>query len=137
MSSHSLFDNEKCNESKYYTIETDNGELGGIFVFGAVTNSHSVGGMKNIFTNPVTLDDGVMEGIFIRSPRSVAETELLHGGIFENSEFSLIERVSSTHFKVTCHEECPVYWTLDGENGGPHSEVSISVKHNALLLAAP
>ena len=124
-------------ESKYYTIETDNGELGGIFVFGAVTNSHSVAGMKNFFLSPVVLDDGVLEGIFIRSPKSVAETELLHGGIFENSELSLVERVRSKHFKITCHEETPVYWTLDGENGGPHNEVNISVKKQALTLVAP
>ena len=99
------------------TIEDD-------FIFGMITNSTSVGGFKNITGKNVKLDDGVFEVTLIKTPKNVVD--------FNNIMLSLLNRDIDTDTmycfrtaEVVLESKEPVAWTLDGENGGTHTEVRI------------
>jgi diacylglycerol kinase family enzyme len=47
----------------------------GDYIFGMVSNSTSVGGIKNITGNYVKLDDGLFEVTLVRNPRNLWETQ--------------------------------------------------------------
>ena len=94
------------------------------FIFGMITNSTSVGGFKNITGKNVKLDDGVFEVTLIKTPKNVVD--------FNNIMLSLLNRDIDTDTmycfrtaEVVLESKEPVTWTLDGENGGTHTEVRI------------
>lgn len=94
------------------------------FIFGMITNSISVGGFKNITGKNVKLDDGVFEVTLIKRPRNPVELNaimisLLNRDIDTNAMYCF--RTS----EVTFRSQEPVAWTLDGENGGAHTEAHI------------
>ena len=85
-------------------------------ILGMITNSFSVGGMKNFQQGNVQLDDGKFEYLFIKYPHNLLElqatiTSLLNGKIDERymyyGQFSRIQLESEA-----------LEWTVDGENGG-------------------
>ncbi len=99
------------------TVEDD-------FIFGMITNSMSVGGFKNITGKNVKLDDGVFEVTLIRRPKNPVE--------LNNIMISLLNRDINTDAmycfrtaELVLESEEPVAWTLDGENGGSHTKVTI------------
>lgn len=104
-------------EYEDYVIEDD-------FMFGMVTNSVSVGGFKRITGKNVLLDDGVFEVTLIKKPRNPMElndimVSLLNRDIDTNAMYCF------TASKVYFTSEEKISWTLDGEFGGIHKEVSI------------
>lgn len=94
------------------------------FVFGMITNSISVGGFKNITGKKVKLDDGVFEVTLIKHPKNPVE--------LNNIIISLLSRNVDTNVmycfrtaQLALESVEPIAWTLDGENGGCHTKVTI------------
>lgn len=94
------------------------------FIFGMITNSFSVGGFKKITGKNVKLDDGVFEVTLIKMPKNPIE--------LSNIMISLLNRDMDTNAmycfrtsELTLESEEPIAWTLDGENGGSHTAVTI------------
>ena len=109
--------------------ETQEGE----FIFGMVSNSISVGGFKSITRKGVEFDDGLFEGVLIRTIKTPADLErvvraLLTGDISEKSMVSF--RASNVSFEA----EDPVAWTCDGEFGGEYKNTSIDIHRRAIDL---
>ena len=89
-----------------------------------ITNSTSVGGFKNITGKNVKMDDGVFEVTLIKHPRNPVE--------LNNIMISLLDRDIDTNAmycfrtaELTVESGEPMAWTLDGENGGSHTKVTI------------
>ena len=108
------------------TVEDD-------FVFGMITNSVSVGGFKHITGNNVKLDDGVFEVTLIKLPKNAVE--------LNNIMVSLLNRDIDTDAmycfrtaSLTIESQEEVAWTLDGEYGGSHKEVSIFNRRQAIQM---
>lgn len=117
----------KLSELKSYhmVIETDDGTINDSFILGLVTNTLSVGGIKNIMPADVALDDGKFEVILIKMPKSIVDlhgiiTNLLGEKMDENPN---IIYCKTKTLKVTSDEA--LAWTLDGEYGGMQHEVDI------------
>lgn len=117
----------KLSELKSYhmVIETDDGTINDSFILGLVTNTLSVGGIKNIMPADVALDDGKFEVILIKMPKSIVDlhgiiTNLLGEKMDENPN---IIYCKTKTLKVTSDET--LAWTLDGEYGGMQQEVDI------------
>lgn len=105
----------------------------GEFIFGMVSNSISVGGFKSITRKGVEFDDGLFEGVLIRTIKTPADLErvvraLLTGDISEKSMVSF--RASNVLFEA----EDPVAWTCDGEFGGEYKNTSIDIHRRAIDL---
>lgn len=94
------------------------------FIFGMITNSISVGGMKNITGPDVTLNDGLFEVTLIRKPGNMIELNLILASLL-NSRFDtdLTYTFKTDHLLMESEEE--IAWTLDGEFGGNHRNVKL------------
>ena len=106
------------------TVTTEEEIFDGSFLFGAVTNATSVGGLMKLQKEKVVLDDGLFEMLLIPNPTSAAELQALvrslvlqdfgGGGV-------VFRHISSV--TVATPEGFP--WTLDGEYGAGAEEVEI------------
>lgn len=120
-------------------ITAGNMEVSGDFIFGAVTNTTSLGGIANFLPEGTIMTDGLLEGIFVRQPKTLAELEQIRRWLFNRSfEASCVifRRSSSFHIEPLNPEE-KIAWTLDGENGGANGEVNIEVLPLAINIALP
>ena len=110
-----------------YYLEVDvNGEhIRDEFVYGMITNSISVGGMKNMTGNNVKLDDGEFEVTLIRMPQNPIQlNEILTSLLMPKPiETPYIYTYKTDHIEIHCEDYVP--WTLDGEFGGEHKDVVI------------
>ena len=89
-----------------------------------VTNSLSVGGFKGISGPDVLLDDGLFEVTLIKMPKNPIELNKILGGLTNReNDNELIYSFKTNELHITSDEEVP--WTLDGEFGGAHSDLTI------------
>lgn len=97
-------------------IATDDEVFDGEFLFGAVTNATSLGGLMKLDEQQVTFDDGQFELILIPNPRNAAELQSLLRSLLtqDYSGDGLIFRHVSS-LTVESPESFP--WSLDGEYG--------------------
>lgn len=114
-------------------VTIDGDEQEGEFIFGMVSNSVSVGGFKSITRKGVEFDDGLFEGVLIRTMKTPADLErvvraLLIGDVNERS------MVSFRAHRVKFDAEDPVAWTCDGEFGGEYKETKIHIHRRAIDL---
>ncbi len=113
----------------YGNGETEEGE----YVFGAVCNSVSVGGMKLFGKAGVKLNDGLMELLLIRAPKNLGELPTILTSLATGStdnpyiSFRLINRVS-------IKSDAKVTWALDGEFGGASKKSEIEVLDKAVVI---
>ncbi|MCM1060789.1 MAG: YegS/Rv2252/BmrU family lipid kinase [Eubacterium sp.] len=106
------------------------------FIFGMVGNTYSVGGLTALVPSGVSLDDGLLDGMFIKSPKTIAELEMLKMALINpqyNSENIITAK--SECFEITSEKE--VAWTLDGEFGGNITNAKIGITPKALKIAVP
>lgn len=123
-------------------ITAGNMEVSGDFIFGAVTNTTSLGGIANFLPEGTIMTDGLLEGIFVKQPTTLAELEQIRRWLFNRSfESSCVVFRRSSSFRIEPlypdDPERKVEWTLDGEYGGEHDTVDIEVLPLALNIALP
>ena len=121
---------------RHMEIETDNGSFTGDFLVCYVSNSKSIGSLKQLVPKDVVLDDGLLEGVLIRRPDNFAEMsnaiDLLVSG---NMNAENIITVKSSRFSF--RTDSPTTWTLDGEDGGTYTDVNICVCKKELTMLLP
>ena len=106
------------------------------FIFGMITNSHSVGGFQRITGNNVELDDGKFEVTLIKKPQNPIELNRVMAALVDRD----IDAECMYCFKagkVRVESEDEVAWTLDGEFGGSHKEVTVKNLHKSLEIRVP
>lgn len=106
------------------------------FLFGAVANTLSIGGVMKLKKDQVDLRDGFHEVLLIRNPKKTVDfanlsRELLSGN-FENKSV-LLFRGKKIVFE--CDEAIP--WCVDGEYADDHKKVVIRTLHNRLRVLYP
>lgn len=105
----------------------------GDFAFGMITNSMSVGGFRNITGKNVKLDDGVFEVTLVRMPQNLMDVQaILTCLLTRNADDKHFFQTTVSSIELTF--ETPVAWTLDGEYGGDHTQVSVENLSRALTL---
>ena len=120
---------------RHMTIEAGDSVLTGEFLFGSISNSRSIAGMKNLVAKDVELDDGVLDGLFIRMPKTVHEFEQLRNSLItRNFDANCMHFIRADRFKI--HSD-PTVWTLDGENGGEYTQIEITTAVKAIHIALP
>lgn len=112
--------------SYYLEVEVDGEIIRDEFVYGMVSNSISVGGIKNLTGKTVELDDGKFEVTLIKMPQNPIQlNEILANLVMpRNSDTPYIYTFKTDHIEIHCEESVP--WTLDGEFGGEHKDVMIN-----------
>ena len=103
------------------------------FMFGMVANSLSVGGIKDLAGDNVSMNDNLFEGMFIKNPTSGTElNRTLNALIRKDFDASCFYYFRSEDFTVTSQGDVP--WTIDGEYGGKSKNITICALHNALQM---
>ena len=115
-------------------LELDDGEvLEDDYLFGAVCNSTSVGGILTLDPNQVDMGDGLFEVLLVRAPRNLGEiTECIQAVQRQQYNCSMITYRSTSRLVV---EMEPMWgWSLDGEAEPGRSRIEIENKHHAISL---
>ena len=107
-------------------FEFDTGEiLEGDYVFGAISNSRSYGGLVNLDKLGVDISDGLFEMTLIKLPKNIIETGKvalsLSIGEYDKSLITF-ERFSSCKIIVSSKE---LTWSIDGEKGDSHDIIEV------------
>ena len=118
------------------TVTADNAVLKGEFIFGAVSNSFSIAGFKNLTDKNSEFDDGLLEGLFILRPKKWREWRQVAKGLLSR-DFNLPGLLFVRAEKFDIVAEKPTRWSLDGENGGEHEHVTMAVQKRVLKIALP
>ena len=113
-------------------FELPNGEvIEDSFVFGAITNSTSVGGILTLSDNTVDLSDGIFELMLIRKPKDLLELADCVRAIQKQSfDCAMLTFRKASHFHITAPTE--MSWTLDGEMQTGKEEIDVTCLHKAI-----
>lgn len=114
----------------------DDREIEGDFLFGAISNSMSVGGIVKFDDSVVKLNDGLFEVLLIRNPDNVLKLQPLLDGILKKD----LDREGIEFFhtnKITVTGGNGVSWTLDGEFAEGADKIEIFNIHNAINFIVP
>ena len=117
-------------------VETNGQVVEDRFILGMVTNSNSVGGFKGITGPDVKLDDGEFEVTLIRKPRRLHQlNEILAclTNFIDDSDLIYTFRTSEIRFI----SESKIPWTLDGEYGGSHKDLTIRNLKQRITIMVP
>ena len=114
-------------------LELDGEQIRDEFVFGAVSNSTSVGGVITLNPRLVDLRDGKFEVTLVRMPRDMSElaacVQALQTQTYDCAAITF-RSVSS----LTIRQSPEVDWTLDGERAVGREEIRIENLHRAIRL---
>ena len=124
-----------------YIIDTD-------LLLGMMVSAKSVGGFRGITGSDVALDDGEHELLFVKWP--AGPLKLLKtighaiGMVLKRQEALEKAKDLSVDYGIkiikvkeaTFEFDNPVSWSLDGEDGGEHTEVTITVENKAVSYLA-
>ena len=112
-------------------LTADGEVLDGEYLFGAVCNSTSIGGLMKLDPERVVLDDGKFELLLVPNPRTALDLQNLVVALLNqqyDSEGLVFRHVSSIHLET--EEDLP--WSLDGEYAPSAAKVNI-LNHQAAL----
>ncbi len=107
-------------------------ELSGDFLYGMVSNSTSVAGMK-FAEEHIYLNDGLFEVVLVRYPRNLLERQAILNGLLKRETVPELLYFFRTP-KLEVLAETPIPWTLDGEFGGSVEQVEIQNRRSALRI---
>ena len=120
----------------HMTLTCDGIPIEGDFLFGAVTNALSVGGVVKFDSNTVDLNDGYFEVFLIRNPSNIFKIQPLIDGILKKELTK--EGMEYIHAKeIIVETDEKIAWTLDGEFAESEGKTVIENIHNAVNLIVP
>jgi len=116
-------------------IDVNGEQLEGDYIFGAVCNSTSLGGIIQLDSNVVDLNDGLLELLLIKMPATPIElAKMIHA--LHTKQYDSCEgiRFLSTP-EIRIHTDGPGFtWTLDGEPVESEQETIIRNVHDAYQI---
>lgn len=118
------------------SITADNKAIDDTFIFGAISNSTSLGGILTIDPTDVCLDDGLFEYLFVKKPRNIAELVRAVNAISSyDYESDQLYFGSARKLTVKCADS--INWSLDGECASAGNEIEIKNLHHAVKIILP
>ena len=119
---------------EHIRMEIDGEVVEDDFLFGAISNATSVGGVLTLDPGLVDMSDGLLEILLVRAPRSLAEiAECIQAFQTQNYNNCAMVTFRSAR-KVRILANPGMLWTLDGEREEGHWEVTAENIHHAIRL---
>ena len=115
------------------SLELDGERVEGKYIFGAVSNSTSVGGVFTLDPRLVDLRDGKFEVILVRLPRDMNELAACISAI-QSGTYDCAAITFRSVSRLTVRQDPAVVWTLDGERAEGQQEIPIENLHRAIRL---
>lgn len=114
-------------------MEIDGQVIEDDFLFGAICNSTSIGGILSLDPKHVDMGDGLFEVLLVRSARSLEEIgECIRAVQSQVYNCAMITFRTAKKVKIYANPEMP--WTLDGEREDGHAEILVENLHHAISL---
>ncbi len=103
------------------------------YIFAAISNSTTVGGILTLDSNRVDMSDGLLEVMLIKNPENTTEfSQIAWALTTQQYECEPIKFISSESVVI---ETTPVVnWTLDGEFSEGKEKIEIKNIHNAIRI---
>ena len=119
--------------SERVRIETEDKIIEDNYLFGAISNSISVGGILKLDPKQVDMRDGQFELLLVRAPRDLYEvSECIQALQKQRYNCAMITFVRTNKLRVFAQPTMP--WTLDGERESGHSEVFVENLQHAIRI---
>ncbi len=119
--------------SFHVKLELDEETVEDDFIFGAISNSFSVGGILTLDPAQVDMRDGKFEILLVRAPKKMTEIpECIQALSTQKYNCTMITFRASSHVRVTADPE--MVWTLDGEREDGAASIDIINHQQAIRL---
>ena len=119
--------------NEHLRLEIDGQVVEDDFLFGAICNSTSIGGILTLDPKVVDMADGLMEILLVRAARNVTElAECIAAVQAQTYNCAMITFRSAKSVKITA--DPGMNWTLDGEKEDGHEEVTAENLHHAVRI---
>ncbi|MBE5825724.1 MAG: YegS/Rv2252/BmrU family lipid kinase [Butyrivibrio sp.] len=119
--------------SCHMKIESEGIDEEGDYVFGAMSNSASVGGMNLFGDTDVQQNDGRMELLLIKAPKNLSEFGAIITALANKEAGNPHIIFKQVHYARFISDE-ETEWTIDGEFGGSAKETDITVLNKAITI---
>ena len=114
-------------------VEADGEVFEGKFIFGAVCNSTSLGGLVKLDPEKVKMDDGKFELLLLKMPKNPIDLQNLITGLLKmRYDMPGVIFRHAAHIKLTTEDNIP--WSLDGEYAPSSPAVEIENLPGAITL---
>ena len=114
-------------------IELDDRVIEDNFLFGAISNSTSVGGILTLDPKQVDMTDGKFELLLVRAPKDILEvSECVIALQKQQYNCAMITFLSTP--KLTVYTSAKMPWTLDGERENGHEKIHVENIHGAIQI---
>ena len=118
---------------EHIRMEMDGQTVEDDFLFGAICNSTSIGGILTLDPKQVDMGDGLFEILLVRAARNLEEIgECIRAVQSQKYNCEMITFRSARNIKIYASPDMP--WTLDGEREEGHQEVLAENLHHAIRL---
>ncbi len=117
----------------HVTFEVDGHTMEGDYIFGAVSNATTVGGLLTLDPQAVDMNDGRLELLLVKMPRNAGElSECILALTKKRYDSDTITFMNGSEFTVTA--EAAMEWSLDGEWGSGSDTIRIRNLQDAITL---
>jgi YegS/Rv2252/BmrU family lipid kinase len=118
---------------EHVRMEIDGQVVEDDFLFGAISNSTSLGGILTLDPKVVDLADGKMEIILVRAAQNLLEIpECIQAVQTQKYDCAMITFRSAQKVRIFADPLMP--WSLDGEREDGHRQVDVENLHHAIRL---
>ena len=105
------------------------------YVYGMISNSLSVAGIRSLSKADVVLDDGIFEVTLIKMPQDPISFGEIAAAIVSGGSNDYVRFFKTDRLTISGDEAYA--WTLDGEFGGEHKQVVLENRHRAISIMVP
>jgi len=103
------------------------------FIFGAVANSTSLGGILTLSEERVDLSDGQLELLLIRKPKDLLElSDCIRAIQKQTYDCKMLTFRNASHFRIQAPAD--MNWTLDGEMEPGGEIIDVECLHHAITF---
>ena len=117
---------------KYMKITANNKTEEGDYIFGAILNTTSIGGVLKLNTE-IDFSDGLFECVFIKEPKDFTSIDKIVSGI-KNFDFSNPIFTFAKTNEIKLEFDGSLSWSLDGEKTNTNNNVIIKNLHNKIKI---
>lgn len=120
-------------KAEHLKIETDEQIFEDDYIFGAISNSTSVGGILTLDPKVVDMGDGKFELLLVRAPRDIMELgDCVQSLLAQRYNCSMLTFCPTSHVWIDAPQDMP--WTLDGERADGAARIEAKNLHHAIRL---
>ena len=120
-------------KDEHVRMEIDGEVIEDDFLFGAICNSTSIGGILTLPPDRVDMGDGIFEVMLVRAPRNLTElTDCILAVQNQTYNCGMITFRPARSIKVFCDPF--MTWTLDGEKADGYTRFTVENLHQAIHI---